>query len=117
MQNPWITNGIKKFSMPKQCLYEKFSKYRNEKSELEYKIYKRLLESIKGRSNKLHFSNVILKYQHNIKKIREVIKESIGKGKCNHRSFLKKIKADGKKLKNNLILILQRLDLNLFDIK
>ena len=38
----------------------------------------------------IHFSNLILKYKHNIKKTWEVIKEFIGKGKCNRQSFPKK---------------------------
>ena len=49
---------------------------------------------------KLHFSNLILKYKHNIKKTWKVIKESIGKGKRNHQSFPKKIKLDGKNITN-----------------
>ena len=68
LQSPWITNGIRKFSKRKQRLYEKFLKNRNEKNELEYKTYKKLFESIKKRSKKLHFSNLILKYKHNIKR-------------------------------------------------
>ena len=76
----------------------KFLKNLNGKNELEYKTYKKLFESIKKRSKKLHFSNLILKYKHNIKKTWEVIKESIGKGKFNHQSFPKKIKLDGKNI-------------------
>ena len=68
LQRPWITNGIRKSSKRKQRLYEKFLKNRNDKNELEYKTYKKLFESIKKRSKKLHFSNLILKYKHNIKK-------------------------------------------------
>ena len=87
LQSPWITtNGIRKSSQWKQRLYEKFLKNWNEKNELEYKTYKKLFESIKKRSKKLHFSNLILKYKHNIKNTWEVIKESIGKGKFNHQT-------------------------------
>ena len=98
LQNPWITNGIKKSSKRKQRLYEKFLKNRKGKNELKYKTYKKLLESIKKRSKKLHFSNLILKYKHNIKKIWEIIRESIRKGKCNHQNFQKKIKLNGKNI-------------------
>ena len=98
LQSPWITNGIRKSSKRKQRLYEKFLKNRNEKIEVQYKTYKKLFESIKKRSKKLHFSNLILKYKHNIKKTWEVVKESIGKGKFNHQSFPKKIKLDGKNI-------------------
>ena len=68
MQIPWITNGIKTSSKRKQRLYEKFLKSRNEKNEFEYKTYNKLFESIKKRSKKLHFSNLILRYKHNIKR-------------------------------------------------
>ena len=46
----------KKSSMWKR-LDEKFLKNRNEKSELQYKIYK-------GRFESTHFSNIILTYIH-----------------------------------------------------
>ena len=88
-KSPWISNGTKKSSKRKQCLYEKFLKNRSEKNELEYKTQKKLFESIKKHSKKIHFSNLILKYKHNIKKTCEIIKESIGKGKCNHQCFPK----------------------------
>ena len=55
-------------------VFMKFLKNLNGKNELEYKTYKKLFESIKKRSKKLHFSNLILKYEHNIKKTWEVIK-------------------------------------------
>ena len=68
------------------------------KNVLEYKTYKKHFESIKKRSKKLHFSNSIFKYRHNIKKTWEVKEESIGKGKWNHQSFPQKIKLDGKNI-------------------
>ena len=91
LQSLWITDDIRKSSKRKQRLYEKFLKNRNEKNELEYKTYKKLFESIKKCSKKLHFSNLFLKYKHNIKKTWEVKKETIGKGKFNHQSFPKKL--------------------------
>ena len=96
MNSPWITKGIKKSSKRKQRLYEKFLKNRTEKHELSYKTYKRLFESIKKHSKKLHFSNLILKYKNNIKKPGEVIKESIVKRNCHDQNFPKKIVVDGK---------------------
>ena len=74
LKGPWITNGIKTFSKRKQVLYEMFFKNRDEKNELKYKTFKKLFESIKKPSKKLHFSNLILKYKHNIKNTWEVIK-------------------------------------------
>ena len=67
---------------------------------MEYKNYKKLFESIKKRSKKLYFSNLIVKYKNNIKKTWEVIRESIGKGKCNHQNFPKKIIVGGKDITN-----------------
>ena len=56
--------------------FMKFLKNQNEKDELEYKTCNKLFESIKKCSKKLHFSTLILKYKHNIKKTWGVIKES-----------------------------------------
>ena len=66
-------------------------KTRTEKNESEYKNYKKLFESVKKRSKKLHFSRLILKYQNNIKKTWNVIKDAIGKNKSTQSSFPKKI--------------------------
>ena len=63
IQSPWITSGIKKSSKLKQRLYDKFLKTRNQKSELEYKNYKNLFETIKKSSKKLHYSKLIMKYK------------------------------------------------------
>ena len=46
-----------------------------EKSELEYKHYKKLFESVKNHLKKLHFSNLILKNKNNIKKTWQIMKE------------------------------------------
>ena len=81
MESPWITNGIKKPSKKERRLYQEFLKTITEKNESEYKNYKKLFESVKKRSKKLHFSRLILKYQNNIKKTWNVIKDAIGKNK------------------------------------
>ena len=53
LESPWITKGIKKSSQKKQPLHSKFKKKkRNEKTKKEYQDYKKLFESIKGRSKK-----------------------------------------------------------------
>ena len=67
---------------------------------MEYKTYKKVFESIKKRSKKLYFSNLIVKYKNNIKKTWEVIRESIGKGKSNHQNFPKKIIVGAKNITN-----------------
>ena len=81
MESPWITNGIKKLSKKKQCLYQKFLKKRTGKNESEYKNYKKLVESVKQRSKKCYFSRLILKHQNNIKRTWNVIQDAIGKTK------------------------------------
>ena len=91
IQSPWITAGIKKSSKRKQRLYENFLKCRSQRNENEYKNYKRLFETIKKRSKKLHFSKLIVKYKDNIKKTWSVIKEVIGKEKIQQQNFPQKI--------------------------
>ena len=81
MKSPWITKGLKKSSKRKQKLYEKCLKKRNEKTEKDYLDYKKLFESLKKRSKKMHYSNLILKFKDNIKKTWQVIKEALGKEK------------------------------------
>ena len=72
----------------------KVFKKRNEKPKKEYQDYKKLFESIKKRSKKLHFSKLLLKYKNNIKKTWQVIKEAIGKEKYKQQNFPKKILVD-----------------------
>ena len=74
-----MTSGIKKSSKRKQRLYDKFLKARSQKSELEYKNYKNLFETIKKLSKKLHYSKLIIKYTEIITKTWSVIKEATGK--------------------------------------
>ena len=70
---------------------KKIVKNRNVKNETEYKSYKKLFETIKKRSKKNHFSKLILKYKDNVKKTWTVIKDAIGKSRCTHHTFPKKI--------------------------
>ena len=100
LKSPWITAGIKKSSKRKQRLHTKFLKNRNQKNETEYKNYKKLFESIKRRSKKPHFSKLILKYKNNIKKTWQIIKEAIGKEKCNQHRFPTKIVVDKESITN-----------------
>ena len=69
IQGPWITIGIKKSSKRKQRLYEKFLKNRSQKTELEYKNYKSLFETIKKKCSKKYKESIKkIKYKENIKK-------------------------------------------------
>ena len=94
LQSPWTTNGIKKSSRRNQRLHNKLLKNRNEDNETEYKNYKKLFEAIKKRSKKKDISKLILTFKNNIKKTWEIIKDSIGKGKCNNQNFPKKVIVD-----------------------
>ena len=87
LKSPWITAGIKKSSKRKQRLYTRFLKNQNQKNETEYKNYKKVFESIKRSSKKIHFPKLVLKYTTNNKKTWQIIKEAIGKEK---RNFLQK---------------------------
>ena len=84
---------LKRFPSGNNSFMKCFSKIGMKKmsTKFKYKTFKKLFESIKKPSKKLHFSNLILKYKHNIKNTWEVIKEFIGKGKCNHQSLPKKL--------------------------
>ena len=75
-------------------------KNRNQKNETEYKNYKKLFESIKRRSKEPHFSKLMLKYKNNIKKTWQIIKEAIGKEKCNQHRFPTKIVVDKESMAN-----------------
>ena len=112
LESPWITNGIKKSSKKKQRLYQKFLKTRTEKNESEYKNYKKLFESVKKRSKKLHFSRLILKYQNNIKKTWNVIKDAIGKNNSTQSSFPNKFIHKAKTI-TDVHLIANHFNLNL----
>ena len=100
LKSPWITAGIKKSSKQRQRFYTKFLKNRNQKNETEYKNYKKLFESMKRRLKKLHFSKLLLKYKNNIKKTWQIIKEEIGKEKCNQNRFSTKIVVDKENITN-----------------
>ena len=91
LKSPWITKGLKKSSKRKQKLYEKSLKKRNEKAEKEYRDYKKLFESLKKRSKRMYYSNLILKYKNNIKKTWQIIKEALGKEKCSNQSLPKTV--------------------------
>ena len=68
-----------------------FKKIEMKKMTLNTKLTRNFFNQLRKGSKKLRFSNLILKYKHNIKKTWEVVKDSIGKGKFNHQSFPKKL--------------------------
>ena len=67
------------------------------KMSLSTKLARKIFSQIKNDSKKMHFSNLILKYKHYIKKTWEVIKESIRKGNVIIKVF-QKTKLDRKNI-------------------
>ena len=65
---PYTTKGLVKSSRKKQRLYEKFLKNRNPEEELNYKQYKTLSKSLKKKSKKNYYSDLIDSYKYSIKK-------------------------------------------------
>ena len=87
IQSPWITKEIAKSSKRKQKLYEKFLKHRTRETELTYKSYKNLFESLKKKVKKKYYTEKISKYKHDAKKTWSIMKELIGKIKPKHQTF------------------------------
>ena len=75
--SPWMTKGLVKSSKKKQRLYEKVLKNRNPEKELNYKQYKILFESLKKKSKKNYYSDLIDSQKY-IKKTWNIRKEIIG---------------------------------------
>ena len=66
--SPWMTKGLVKSSKKKQRLYEKLLKNRNTEKELNYKQYQTLFESLKKKSKKNYYSDLIDSHKYNIRK-------------------------------------------------
>ena len=73
-----MTKGLAKSSKKKQRLHEKFLKNRNPEKELNYKHYKTLFESLKKKSKKNYYSDLIDSHKYSIKKMWNIMKEIIG---------------------------------------
>ena len=73
-----MTKGLVKSPKKKQRLYEKFLKNRNLEKELNYKQCKILFESLKKKSKKNYYSDLIDSHKYNIKKTWNIMKEIIG---------------------------------------
>ena len=74
---PWMTKGLVKSPKKKQRLYKIFLKDRNPEKELNYKQYKTLFKSLKKKSKKNYYSELINSYKYNIKNTWYVMKEII----------------------------------------
>ena len=91
IQSPWITKGIAKYSKRKQKLYEKFLKHRTRETELAYKSYKNIFESLKKKAKKKYYSEKISKYKHDAKKTWSIMKELMGKIKLKSSNLPRRI--------------------------
>ena len=79
--NPWIARGILKSSKRKQNLSENFLKNRNSVNKEYYKTFTRLFESIKQKSIKNYYHNLLITYGNDMKRTWATIKEIIGSKK------------------------------------
>ena len=68
IQTPWITKRIVQSSKRKQKLNEIFLKHRTRETELAYKSYKNLFESLKKKAKKKYYSEKITRYKNDAKK-------------------------------------------------
>ena len=102
--SPWITKGILKSSKRKHKLYDKFLKRKTYTNETNYKNYKNLFETIKFKAKKLYYSNLIIKYQNNIKKTWQVIKEVIGKTQILSNNLLRRLIIGNEEIHNKKLI-------------
>ena len=91
IQSPWITKGIVKSSKRKKKLYEKFLKHGTRETELAYKSYENLFESLKKKAKKKYYSEKRSKYKHDAKKTWSIMKELIGKIKLKSSNLPRRI--------------------------
>ena len=92
-------NPSKIFQKKPKVIQKAFAK-KNKASQERCKIDKTLFETLKKNSKKPYYSNLIVKYKNNIKKIWDVMKEIIGKYKFRIRKLPHKIVIDGKQIIN-----------------
>ena len=59
-----MTKGIAKSSKRKQKFYEKFLKHRTRETELAYKAYKNLFESLKKKAKKKYLNTNMMPKKH-----------------------------------------------------
>ena len=94
LNTPWITIGLRKSSKRKQHLYEMFLKKRTLDNEKIYKYYKNLFKKIKKCAKKNYYRNKIKLFENDIRGTWKIMKEIIGKKKCNSQILPKQILVD-----------------------
>ena len=75
------TQGLLKSSKRKQKLYNKFLKNKSLSNEENYKVYRRLFETLKCKSKKNYYNKLIEKHKGDMKATWNVMKEIIGKSR------------------------------------
>ena len=89
--SPWITQGIIKSSKRKQKLYEQFLKNRISANKENYKTFTCLFESIKQKSKKKYYHNILNTYKNYMKRTWATMKETIGSKRSSGASFPKRL--------------------------
>ena len=79
----WIFKGIRKSFKCKQGLYEKYLEIQSKENEETYKAYKTLFERIKN-VKKNYYRDKIKLFENDIRNTWKIMKEVIGKKKCNN---------------------------------
>ena len=102
LNTPWITKGIRKSSKRKQPLYEKYLKIRSKENEKTNKTYKNLFERIKKNAKKNYYQDKIKFFENDIRNTWKIMKEIIGKKKCNNEAFNKSFVNIGPNLANKI---------------
>ena len=95
LQNPWMTNGLKKSSKRKQKLYNKFLKSRSIIDERNYNSYKNMFQKILKKAKSNYYSGQFNKHKSDSKKTWQIIKEVTGRQKISKDCLPKVIKQDG----------------------
>ena len=83
--SPWLTH-ILKSSKCKQKLYETFLN-KNSLNKEDYKTFTRLLESIKQKSKKNYYHNLLITYENDMKRTWATIKRNYRFQKSNGTLF------------------------------
>ena len=94
LNTPWITKEIKKSSKHKQRLYERYLKIRSKENEKTYKTYKNLFKRIKKNAKKNYYRDKIKLFENDIRNTWKIMKEIIGKKKCNNETLPKHLIVD-----------------------
>ena len=94
--HPWMTSGLKKSSKRKQRLYENFLRNKTVKNEQNYKRYKNNFDRVSKFAKKLFISDLLKKYQCDIKKTWNTVNDLIGKKSSQNDVLPKSVKIGDK---------------------